>query len=277
MKYLKKIIAAISAAVLVIPSSPFVPETFAQNRPGNERHSHYNGRKDPGNRTNRHRPGDNKHPDKHFDKPGGNKRPGNHNGYNRPHKPTHRPGYGKPTSAPKPGNSSYMPPRYPSRPLWDRPLPPRPKPPKGNIVYVTTRPSMSSILGLSFGSLINTGLATLTNAGYTIQGYADDAVYLNNVFQFGYKWPSVTIYYGNRGLCNARFQYSSPTPGNSRFNSVYARLCTTYGKPVSNTWENGVNTITWWGADNGYISLMHGPGLDRYGNTSYFTDIIFGN
>lgn len=278
------------SAALILPVSSFA--SGAGQRPGNSRqtthrnNSQGNNNNRPANRPNNNRPTNRPDNNRPSNRPGNsnNNRPGAGHGNVRPGNPSHpgssvrpgtpvRPGHPGPSvSAPRPGTPVYAPLRYPSRPAWDRPLPPRPP----RRVIVPSAPVIPSILGISFGSMINSGISLLSQGGYNILGYASDAVYLSNVFQFGFDWPTVTIYYGNNGMSNARFQYSSLLPGLSRFNSVYSQLSTRYGRPVSNSWTNGVNTVVWAGG-NGYVSLVYGPAYDQFGNTAYYTDIIFGN
>lgn len=300
MKFPGNIISALAlSASLIIPQFPACA-AGSEQRPGNSRqtsrHSVNNHR---GNSSSfNSRPGNNTKPAGNTSRPGNSdNRPGNPgnrpgNSDNRPGNPGNRPGNpgirpggqsaprpGSPAyngpgiSAPRPGSPSYVSPvRYPSRPAWDRPVPLRP----AGWMIVPSAPAIPQILGLPFGSLINAGISILTQAGYSLQGYAADAVYLNNVYQFGFDWPVVSVYYGNAGMSQTRFQYSTPFPGTSRFNSVYSQLTARYGAPWSNTWNNGVNTVTW-GASNGYVTLVYGPSADAYGNIIYYTDLIFGN
>lgn len=269
-------------------------DSFSENRPGqrrtsissgshrqtNSRHKDKNGRPNkhsekrhnnrPNNRPNNNRPNnrpnrpDNNRPNNN--RPNNNRpnfRPGNHNG-----------GFNRPTSAPRPGVRNRAPRRYPSRPSWVRPLPPRP-------VHVYRHrpgvPAIRAVLGLNFGSSISANLNVLLGGSYNVTGYAPDAIFLNNVFQFGYTWPDVTLYYGSNGLSNGRFLYTAAQPGRSRFNAVYNNLCSLYGTPVSTSTNGGVVTVTWWGGNEGYVTLQYGPGTDANGNFAYCTDIIFGN
>ncbi len=164
---------------------------------------------------------------------------------------------------------------YPGR--WERPLPPPPVFPV-NIRPVYTVPSISSVLGLTFGTLIDVGLNSLIRAGYNVVGSVNDAIYLSNVMQFGYTWPQVSVYYGPSGLASTRFQYLSSGSSQSRYRSVYNQLCTLYGSPVLENVNNGIITATWWGGDrNGYVSLTFGPGVMQNGSVGYFTDIIYGS
>lgn len=189
------------------------------------------------------------------------------------------------TSAPRPGAGSqpghYNP--YPSsnhyRPTyayrWERPLPPRPT----NYNYVRVGvPSIGSILGLTFGTLIDYGINSLINTGYTVNSIYDNTIYLSNVTQYGVTWPEATIYYGPGGGMNgARFQYGSYGPSRYRFDTVYNTLCGIYGMPVGYNSDRNLITATWYGGNNtGYITLQYGPGLTQTGATMYYTDLIYG-
>lgn len=239
-----------------------------QNRPGG------NSNVKPGG-NNQNRPGGNSNV-----KPGGNNqnRPGGNSAIRPGGNQNHRPDWGQ--SAPRPGvgatpsprpNNFMRPPRL-NR--WERPLPPRPV---FSGIPVYGAPTISNILGLTFGTLIDFGVRTLLGAGYQIAGTWDNAIYLNNVSQFGLVWPQATIYYGVGGMNGARFQYSSYSPSTYNFNAAYNALCAAYGFPVAANDLNGTMTRTWWGGNNtGYITLQYGPGYGQDGRYMYYTDLIYG-
>ncbi|MCM1291534.1 MAG: hypothetical protein NC201_04925 [Prevotella sp.] len=203
-------------------------------------------------------------------------RPGGNNQFN----PV-RPGYNTGHSAPRPGVGATPSPRpsYSYRPpvisRWERPLPPPPV--RTQYVPVYRVPSISNILGLTFGTLIDYGIRSLLTSGYDVAGTYSNGIYLNNVSQFGIIWPQVTIYYGVNGMNGARFQYSSYSPGNYNFNIAFNSLCAAYGNPVGSQTLNGVTSYTWWGGNNtGYITLQYGPGVAENGSYMYYTDLIYG-
>lgn len=222
------------------------------NRPGN------------GNVGNGNRPGGGGY------NPGGN-RPGGRPGHSVPAPGTgSRPNYGRPT--PPPPAHAWRP---PMRPRWERPLPP--PPPRYNYVRIGA-PSISAVLGLTFGSLFDYGINTLYNTGYNIVSAIDNAIYLSNVSQFGILWPEATVYYNNGIMTGARFQYGSYSPTDYRWRTAYSQLCSLYGNPVEMVYNNGCPTATWWGGNNtGYITLTYGPGVNQAGSRMYYTDLIYGN
>lgn len=234
----------------------------------------------PGNNGNENRPGGN-----HGYRPGNNgneNRPGGNHGY--------RPG----GSAPRPGSGgAYRPNRpprphyYPPRPTWGRPVDhfgywrPLPPPPPRPTYYYTTgyiAPTIPAILGLTFGSLIDYGLQTLINAGYTIAGYQNDAIFLNNVNIYGLRWPQATVYYGSSGMNGALFQYRSYSLKANPYNKVYRQLKRKFGNPVEEYTGGSSQSATWWGGnESGYITLSTSPEIDDSGNEVYETNLTYGN
>lgn len=223
----------------------------AQTRPANT------------NTTNHRNPG-NKNHNNHNVKPAGNhsvKPAGNHNV--------------KPPVRPSHDNGNHFG-RYKYRNNWTpwmRPIPPRPVRP--TVVHVHA-PRISTVLGLAFGSLINAGVNALIGAGYNVVGTAANTIYLGNVNRYGVIWPEATIYYGDRGMNGALFQYGSRTPGLSQWETAYAQLCNEFGAPVESSYANGQRTVTWWGGYNtGYITLRYTTDYDA-GYPVYYTDLIYG-
>ena len=223
----------------------------------------------PGGNQNTTRPGGNQN----TTRPGGNHnptRPGGHHGHLNIWQSAPRPGVG---ATPSPGRYSGI--RPPRLNRWERPLPP----PPSRVQYVAPigAPTISGILGLTFGTLINYGVNSLLNAGYNVAGTWDNSIYLNNVTQFGLIWPQATVYYGNNGMNGARFQITSFAANTASFNAAYNAICAAYGMPVSSTNYNGTMTRVWWGGNNtGYITLQFGPGYNEIGQSVFYTDLIYG-
>ncbi|GEM_PF-386359 len=248
-----------------------------------------------GNSGHGYRPGGNNRPGQgnsgHGYRPGGNNRPGQGNpGHCYRPGGNHRPGYGhRPGSAPRPGSGGVFRPRPDYRPprpyhygwpasyfgYW-RPLPPPPvRPYFYQPVYVT--PTISSVLGLTFGSLIDYGINALVNAGYRIAGYQDNAIFLSNVGIMGYTWPQATVYYASSGGMNgALFQARSGSFRSSPYNKVYKQLCRAYGDPVETTSDGGdYHSATWWGGnDSGYITLTSDK---TYDTGDVETNLVYGS
>lgn len=259
------------------PGSNTRPSTGTSGRPGvGSNHRPETG----GNSTHRpgvgsgngtHRPGGNK---PEATRPGTNNRPGvgtNHRpgvgtsgrpgvggNHNRP-AVNHRPGVGgRPVNRPVSRPPMIAPPHRPYRPVIARPHyrpvpPPAWRPRRG-------LPVIRGILGLTFGAAFNVSLDYLYNSGYTVDGYGNNIVYLRNVPAMNYIWTDGALYYGNSGLDASSFYYSTPGYDMSRYNAVYANLVNAYGVPVSVNNAGGMLTSTWFGGNNGYITLSFGAG-----------------
>lgn len=232
--------------------APSTQQRPGGNRPGGERP----GGQNPGHNPGGNRPGGNR--------PGGN-RPGGHNpGYNpappSPPRSPHHPPYGRPAPPPShPGYTYYAPPR-PPRGWHPGPMAPR----------------FSTVLGLTFGTALNISVNALINGGYDIYSYGNDVVYLNNVSQLNYLWPTAMLYYGNNGLSRGEFVYSTSYRDQSRYNSVYISLVNAYGNPYSvNAITGGVEAV-WYGPDGRFISLNYQPQYGYDGTLRYFTTLNFG-
>ena len=199
-------------------------------------------------------------------KPGGPVGPYRPN-VNRPHQNYYRPNY----QPPRPHGGFWgAPPVNIYRPVYFAPVPP----PR---VYIRPGiPSLGTILGLTFGTFIDTSLNLLYNSGYNVLGYANNMVYLSNVRQLGYLWPEATIYYADGLVSDMQFQYWTMSPASSRYNQVYNSLVRTYGAPVESFINNGVTTTSWWaGGNTGFITLQYGPGLAENGMTYYYTTLTY--
>ena len=140
-----------------------------------------------------------------------------------------------------------------ARPVY-RPVPPPAWRPRPGI------PVIRGILGLTFGAAFNVSLDYLYNQGYTVDGYGNNIVYLRNVPMLNYVWTDGALYYGNNGLDASSFYYSTPGYDLSRYNSVYSSLVNTYGMPVSVNNAAGSMSATWFGGNNGYVTLSFGSG-----------------
>lgn len=238
---------------------------------GNGNNNHKPDRPNIGNGNNNHRPnrpgvGNNNH------RPN---RPGFGDNHRKPNRPNfgnnHRPGYRPGHGGPRP--PMIAPPHRPYRPVMHRPHY-RPMPPRG-WRPLRPLPVIRGILGLTFGTAINLSLDYLINAGYTVDGYTNDIVYLRNVSALNYIWTDAALYYGNSGLDASSFYYSTPGYDLARYNNVYNALVATYGAPVSI--NNTVNSIgaTWFGGNNGYITLSFGANNMSSG-LRYLTTLTFG-
>lgn len=137
-------------------------------------------------------------------------------------------------------------------------------------------PVFSTILGIAFGATINVSINALLNRGYDVCGYANDAVYLNNVQQLNMMWPNATLYYDGRGgLTASEFVYSTPYYNMNQYDLAYGRLYDAYGYPVSQQSINGGVTCSWWGG-NGYVTLSYQPQNAVNGTLRYYTTLSFG-
>ena len=255
-------------------------------RPGGNSSRPNNGYRPGGNSSrpdNGYRPGGNSsRPDNGY-RPGGNSSRPN-NGYrpggNTPQQ-SHRPGgnYTRPTPPPPPRHDRYSyhntPPYRPYMPYnrpWRRPTPP----PSWRPYYGC--PTFNSILGITLGTALNLSLDYLFNSGYSILGYGNNQVYLSNVPIYNYTWPSATLYYGSGGgLQGSEFVYSSPGYDISRYNALYSQLVRRYGSPVSVQDTYGGVTATWWGYNNGYITLSFFNDTANNGTSRYYTTLSIGN
>lgn len=214
-------------------------------------------------------------------RPGANNRPANrpstsdnrHFGGNRPAPQPPMNNFG-PNHRPSP-----MPPAPPSRPNrpvyghshYHRPVPPPP----------TFRPRyhfnpLQAIVGFTFGTAINVSLNLLSNSGYTVDGYANDCIYLRNMNALNLLWPDATLYYNNGYLTSSSFSYSTPYYDLSRYNAAYTRLANMYGAPVSVSNGGGISA-TWWGYDNQYITLSVQAMQSFGGGLRYYTTLVMGN
>lgn len=243
------------------------------NRPGNNNK--------PGNGNNgNYRPGNNNN------KPGnGNNNPNYGNNYRPPVNPDYRPpvnpGYRPPVNPGyrppvNPGYRPYyppVPPPYrPYRPPY-RPIPCPIYPPNYRPYYYA--PTLSGIIGLTFGITLNASLNYLLNNGYSVDGYSDNTVYLRDIRNLGYNWEDGILNYNNNGgLYSAQFISSASHNDTGRYNNVYKSLCQQYGSPINNSFNNGLGN-TWF--DNGgksYITLQYNTQYSN-GKTRYYTVLTY--
>jgi len=261
------------------PSTPSRPSNHGNdnNRPSNPGNN--NGRpSNHGNNGNRPSyPGNNNgrpsNPGNNY-----NHRPPTHNGY---HNPGHNHGYRPNSGRPAPVNPHYghptPPPTWGYRPYlpayrpWSRPTPPPSFRPYAGCPVIT------SILGVTLGAALDFSLNYWLNSGYSIAGYGSNAIYLSNVALYNYSWPAATMYYNNGTLAGSEFIYSSPAYDMTRYNMLYNQLVRQYGYPVSTQNQNGTISATWWGNNNGYITLSFYNDYAYNGTYRYYTSLSIGN
>lgn len=137
-------------------------------------------------------------------------------------------------------------------------------------------PTIGTVLGLTFGSFIDAGINALFNAGYTVNGYYNDAIYLSNVNQLGYLWPEAIVRYNDGLLCGTQFYNWSAIADQSRYYNLYNILTASYGNPVDISYTNGTPTATWWaGGNTGYITLSYGYGPSATGINNFYTSLTY--
>ncbi len=261
------------------------PGNSGNNRPGNapasrpqQRPSNNNSNKKPQQNNGKHnRPGGNvitrpsRPAGNHHNPPVHNKKPGgpNKHGYRPPmppqaaHHGNKHHHYYRPTPPPRP----YLPPARP----YHRPLPPPAwhAPAHWN--------PFRTILGVALGSTISASINMLVNAGYTINSYVNNAIYLNNVPMLNVYWPDATMYYNNGSLAGSEFVYYTPSPDRYRFDSVYNTLVRNYGAPASQSFSGSSLSASWWGAGNQFITLTYSGQYSVNGGLNYYTTLTFGH
>ena len=274
-------------------------------KPGNDKNKPHDHGKKPGGPDQKphhdpgHKPGGHDHKPHHDP---GHKPDGN--GHNPHHDPGHKPGghghdshHGHPSHhghsapppghhphhdykhhdyhPPRPGGGHWGPPPHNYHYHWSRPLPP---PPPVTIHCHPGVPVIDMLFGVPFGMFIDYSINSLVQMGYNVLGYANNAIYMNSVPQFGYTWDDVQLYYNDGLFSSACLQYWSSSSSRSRFNSVYNQLCSLYGSPVSNNSSNGITSYTWWGGYlTGYVTLEFGYGRSDDGYAGYFTTVFYGS
>ena len=151
---------------------------------------------------------------------------------------------------------------------WSRPLPPpprawRPAPIRwyrpvisGYYRPYAGAPIIDRILGVTFGTLFDATLDYLYGAGYYIDGYADNIIYLRDVSMLNLLWQDVMFNYDGGRLVNAQFIYTNDYYDMGRYNRVYSTLSRVYGPPVSVTNDYGMVSASWYGGNKtGWVTL----------------------
>ena len=176
---------------------------------------------------------------------------------------------------PRPGGGHWGPPPHHYCHHWSRPLPP---PPPVTVHCHPGVPVIDMLFGVPFGMFIDYSINSLVSMGYNVLGYANNAIYMNGVSQFGYTWDDVQLNYNDGLFSSACLQYWSSSSSMTRFNNVYNQLCSLYGSPVSNNSYNGITSYTWWGGNQtGYVTLEFGYGRSDDGYAGYFTTVFYGS
>lgn len=198
------------------------------------------------------------------------------------HRPTtpHRPVQPAPAvrrdvkPAPRPNYNAFRP-HIPVKPFYVhavRPIPVRPT----SWAYVSRPISFGqALLGLTLGAAFNISLDFLYNNGYTVGGYAADAIYLNNVNMMNFMWPEASMFYNAGRLVSTVYTYSSPYDNASRYNVILDRLTAGYGAPYITPTASGMSS-TWWNSDGSYVTLSYESVYNAYGRLGYHTTLTFG-
>ena len=253
-------------------------------KPGNNGHKHNDHGKKPGSPEHKphhdpgHKPGGPEHkPHGSAPKPGHDHGHPSHHGHSAP-PPGHHPHHDYKRHdyhPPRPGGGHWGPPPHHYCHHWSRPLPP---PPPVTVHCHPGVPVIDMLFGVPFGMFIDYSINSLVHMGYNVLGYANNAIYMNGVSQFGYTWDDVQLNYNDGLFSSACLQYWSSSSSRTRFNSVYNQLCSLYGSPVSNNSYNGITSYTWWGGNQtGYVTLEFGYGRSDDGYAGYFTTVIYGS
>ena len=253
-------------------------------KPGNNGHKHNDHGKKPGSPEHKphhdpgHKPGGHEHkPHSSAPKPGHDHGHPSHHGHSAP-PPGHHPHHDykhHDYHPPRPGGGHWGPPPHHYCHHWSRPLPP---PPPVTVHCHPGVPVIDMLFGVPFGMFIDYSINSLVHMGYNVLGYANNAIYMNGVSQFGYTWDDVQLNYNDGLFSSACLQYWSSSSSMTRFNSVYNQLCSLYGSPVSNNSYNGITSYTWWGGNQtGYVTLEFGYGRSDDGYAGYFTTVFYGS
>lgn len=271
-------------------------ERTDNSRGGNNRH---NG---AGHSSNSIKPNNNSNHNNKKEKP--NRPSGNkdNNSYTRPGRqpqaqPGHRPAApGRPNGPIAPGGPARPVPGRPVAPVRPvRPVAPvrpmRPAYRPGRPIYqpwirpirpaawrpVRVIPAIRPLFGLNFGMGINLSITMLNNNGYTVQGYGNEVIYLNNVNELNYIWPEGMLYYENGGLARTQLYYSTPNYDTRRYGNIYSKLYAQYGSPVSTNLPGGGVQATWFSNDGSYVQLEFSSRPTYGGSNQFFTTLTFGN
>lgn len=238
------------------PNQPSRPDqTKRPNRPGNNR---------PSNSGKPSRPGYGHQIPPRNNRPAAPHRPEYQHGYRPGHGPFYRPNGGYHRPAMRPGRPVMRP--------WMRPMRPVSWHPR---VWL---PPVRPLFGLSFGLRFSTSVNLLLHAGYAVDSYDTQNVWLNNVNEFGLLWPEALISYGSGGgVALTQLMYSTMMNDMRRYNYVYNMFSSQYGDPYMSSPGGGVVQATWFSRDGGYVQLEYGQ-RNTYGNgTRFFTTVTVGN
>lgn len=127
------------------------------------------------------------------------------------------------------------------------------------------------------GTAYNVSLSYLYNNGYSVAGYGNDAIYLNNVSQMNYNWPNAVLYYNNGMLTSSQYIYSTSWQDTGRYNMLYNTFCNQFGYPASIN-NTGLNlSASWFGYDGRFVTIQYSPGYTANGMGCYYTTLTFGN
>ena len=253
-------------------------------KPDNNGHKHNDHGKKPSNPEHKphhdpgHKPGGPEHkPHGSAPKPGHDHGHPSHHDHSAP-PPGHHPHHDykhHDYHPPRPGGGHWGPPPHHYCHHWSRPLPP---PPPVTVHCHPGVPVIDMLFGVPFGMFIDYSINSLVSMGYNVLGYANNAIYMNGVSQFGYTWDDVQLNYNDGLFSSACLQDWSSSSSMTRFNNVYNQLCSLYGSPVSNNSYNGITSYTWWGGNQtGYVTLEFGYGRSDDGYAGYFTTVFYGS
>lgn len=130
------------------------------------------------------------------------------------------------------------------------------------------------MLGLAIGTAFNLSLEYLYNNGYTVGGYGNNAIYLNNVRMMDYVWPEASMFYNGGRLMSAVYTFASAYDNASRYNNLLNMLTATYGAPYITPTGSGMSS-TWWNRDGSYVTLNYESTYGT-GGLGYYTTLTFG-
>lgn len=222
-------------------------------------------------------------------RPNGNHNNGNHNGNFRPGNGGHNNGAfnggghgnhfgpGSAGIARPPKHNGHYRPVAPVHPYRYTMRPPRPVPPGHYRPYIGPR-RMSlgqAVLAFTLGSAFNAALDFFFDNGYSVGGFGNDVIYLNNVSMCNYIWPETSLFYNNGMLATQQYCYASPYNDRARFNAIYRDMCRAYGNPYMRNLPSGLSA-TWMSGGGDYITLEYQPTYSPAGVLNFFTTLTFG-
>lgn len=210
--------------------------------------------------------------------PGGQQPGQNRPQGNMPGGPTLQPGVPPRHPAGNPPHFAPGPvtPRPPRIPFYVHTPPMRPAPP---VNWVMPRRPLSfgeALLGLTLGIAYNASLNYFYSNSYNVSGYANNAIYLNNVEMLNFLWPEVSMFYNGGLLSSSVYTYSTGYNDPLRYNSLLSQLTLSYGTPYISRPASGM-TAQWWGPDGNYITLQYLPTYNSMGQLRFYTTLTFGN